>query len=88
MTLIKEGHNLERGLSIHEKSFQDVWQNPSKPQMLWFKTLKGKGVALMEKSPSGGHGFPLKNLRGSGLLLKKFMEKKKFLKSLISGSRI
>ena len=30
------------------------------PQLLWIKTIKGKGVEQTEQSASGGHGFPLK----------------------------
>ena len=60
VTLIEEGHNLEIVYQSIERSFQEIWEKPSKPRILWFKTLKGKGVASMEKSASGGHGFPLK----------------------------
>ncbi len=60
VTRIEEGHNPERVYQSIERSFQNLLKNHSKPQMLWFKTLKGKGVASMERSSSGGHGFPLK----------------------------
>ena len=58
--LIEKGNHLETVYQAIEKCFEELWENPTIPQVLWFKTIKGKGIASMEKSPSGGHGFSLK----------------------------
>ena len=75
---IKEGHNLELVYQSIEKSFHDLWKNPKKPKLLWFKTIKGKGVVSTENSASGGHGFPLK----------KTEELKPFIKEIYEDERI
>ncbi len=60
LTYIEDGHDLEKVYQAIEKALDQAKAHPDKPQALWFKTIKGKGVAQTEKSSSGGHGFPLK----------------------------
>ena len=59
VSFIEDGHDLEKVYQSIEKACQHPWE--AKPRMLWFKTIKGKGVVHTEESDSGGHGFPLKN---------------------------
>lgn len=60
VTFIEDGHDLQLAYQQIEKASTAAKANPKKPQLLWFKTIKGKGVAQTEESASGGHGFPLK----------------------------
>lgn len=60
MTFVEEGHDLTKVYQTIELTCARARSNPKRPQLIWFKTVKGKGVASTEKSASGGHGFPLK----------------------------
>ncbi len=60
VTYVEDGHDLEKVYHTIEKSISEAQAKPQKPQLIWFKTIKGKGVAKTEASASGGHGFPLK----------------------------
>lgn len=60
MTYVENGHDLAKVYQTIEKVCAKAKADPKKPQLIWFKTIKGKGVASTEKSSSGGHGFPLK----------------------------
>lgn len=46
-------HKLEEGIAAAKA-------DPSRPVVLWLKTIKGYGVKATADSASGGHGFPLK----------------------------
>lgn len=58
---LNEGNNLPLVFKSLKQAMQKAWQNPLKPVALWAKTCKGFGIKATEESPSGGHGFPLKN---------------------------
>lgn len=60
LTLVEDGHDLDKVYAAISAASEAAKKHPDKPQALWFKTIKGKGVAQTEKSSSGGHGFPLK----------------------------
>ncbi len=60
VTLVEDGHNLQDVYLKIEEATTKAKAQPEKPQLLWLKTIKGKGVAKTEESASGGHGFPLK----------------------------
>jgi transketolase len=60
VTYVEDGHDLEKVYQEIETASDKAMANSKKPQLLWFKTIKGKGVAKTEQSASGGHGFPLK----------------------------
>ncbi len=60
VTFVEDGHNLQDVYLKIEQSVSKAKSNPTKPQLLWFKTIKGKGVEKTEQAASGGHGFPLK----------------------------
>lgn len=60
VTFVEDGHDLEKVYQEIEAASEKAMGNSKKPQLLWFKTIKGKGVDATEKSASGGHGFPLK----------------------------
>ncbi len=57
---IEDGHNLQKTFTAIESACTQIQSEPQKPILLWFKTIKGKGVQKTEQSASGGHGFPLK----------------------------
>ncbi len=76
VTFIEDGHDLEKVYHSVETAVEKANSQPKKPQLLWFKTIKGKGSAKAEKSASGGHGFPLK----------KADEIKEFVEEIYSGS--
>lgn len=78
VTFVEDGHNLQDVYLQIEKAAQAAKTNPKKPQLLWFKTIKGKGVAKTEASASGGHGFPLK----------KAEELQAFIEEIYSGEKI
>ena len=65
-----QGNSLSAVFESIQKAFERIWKNPAKPLVLWAKTRKGFGVRSTEESPSGGHGFPLKNPKD----LKAFIE--------------
>jgi transketolase len=75
---VEEGHNLQKTFSAIEGAFNQLQAQPQKPVLLWFKTIKGKGVKKTEQSASGGHGFPLK----------KANELPAFLEEIYSGAEI
>ena len=60
VTKITDGHNLENVYQELETAIANVKDDPTRPIVVWVKTIKGKGVKSTEDSPSGGHGFPLK----------------------------
>ena len=60
VTFVEDGHDLQGMYDAIEAATAQARTNPKKPQVLWCKTVKGKGVAKTEESASGGHGFPLK----------------------------
>lgn len=61
MIKVPDGNNLEVVYQALETAIAKAKANPTKPVCLWCKTIKGKGVKSTEESPSGAHGFPLKN---------------------------
>jgi len=67
---IKDGHDLQKVTAATEQALQAAKQDPSRPQLLWFKTVKGKGVQKTESSSSGGHGFPIKDPKDIGTFVK------------------
>jgi len=67
---VENGHDLQAVFTHIESAYIKAVQNPRKPQLLWFKTIKGKGVQSTETSSSGGHGFPLKSAAELPLFLK------------------
>ncbi|MEM7645773.1 MAG: thiamine pyrophosphate-dependent enzyme, partial [Pseudomonadota bacterium] len=60
VTFIEDGHDLQNAYQKIEEACGEAQKDSSVPQLLWFKTIKGKGVKKTEESASGGHGFPLK----------------------------
>ncbi len=60
VTFVEDGHDLQKAYSTIEQVTSQAKADPKRPQLIWFKTIKGKGVAQTEESSSGGHGFPLK----------------------------
>jgi transketolase len=60
VTLVEDGHDLQAVFTSLEKAYKQSKAQPNRPQLIWFKTIKGKGVKSTETSSSGGHGFPLK----------------------------
>ena len=58
---LSQGNDLSSAFHSLQEAMMRAWQNPQKPVALWAKTRKGFGVHATEESPSGGHGFPLKN---------------------------
>lgn len=60
VTFVEDGHQLQEVYTSIEEASQKAMSEPKKPQLLWVKTIKGKGVTQTEESASGGHGFPLK----------------------------
>ncbi|MCJ8278293.1 MAG: thiamine pyrophosphate-dependent enzyme, partial [Bdellovibrionales bacterium] len=60
VTYVDNGHDLEKVYQAIEDSAEKAKKQPQTPQLLWIKTIKGKGVEKTEQSASGGHGFPLK----------------------------
>ena len=57
---VENGHDLEKVYHAIEDGIETAKKNPSKPVVLWLKTIKGFGVKSTADSASGGHGFPLK----------------------------
>lgn len=60
LTVVQEGHDLQKVYHTFEQAIADARQNPTIPQAIVFKTIKGYGVKSTEESASGGHGYPLK----------------------------
>jgi len=58
---VKEGQNLEVVYQAVEQAIAEAKGDPRRPVCLWVKTVKGYGVKATVESPSGGHGFPLKD---------------------------
>jgi transketolase len=59
VAFVEDGHDLQGAYHAIETAMDKAQRDSKKPQLLWFKTIKGKGVAATEASASGGHGFPL-----------------------------
>lgn len=78
VTFVEDGHNLQTVYTQIEAAAALAKKNPNKPQLLWIKTIKGKGVAKTEESASGGHGFPLK----------KADEIQAFVEEIYSGDKV
>jgi transketolase len=53
------GNDLQQAFSCVEAAISAAEADPRVPVLVWATTVKGFGVAAMEKSASGGHGFPL-----------------------------
>ena len=62
--LAPRGNDLREVFPAVQKAFQDAGGSREKPIALVAKTIKGFGVKAAEESPSGGHGFPLKDPKG------------------------
>ncbi|MCB0378587.1 MAG: transketolase [Bdellovibrionales bacterium] len=60
VTFVEQGHDLTSVYHAIEGAMDNLSKNSQRPQLLWIKTIKGKGVKKTEDSASGGHGFPLK----------------------------
>ena len=58
---VEKGNDLPTVLQALQEGLERAWSDPLRPKLLWMKTVKGFGVRATEESPSGGHGFPLKN---------------------------
>ncbi len=54
-----QGNDLQAAFSAVESAIAAAQADPTKPVVVWAKTVKGYGVASTEKSASGGHGFPI-----------------------------
>ncbi len=54
-----KGNDLQAAFSAVEAAIAAAQADPTKPVVVWAKTVKGFGVASTEKSASGGHGFPI-----------------------------
>jgi transketolase len=59
---LEEAHNLQKCWDTLKTAIHTARQNPLKPVCIWAKTIKGYGLKKSEQSPSGGHGFSVKNL--------------------------
>lgn len=57
---VPNGNNLQEVYTSLEKAWDLAATNPSKPVVLWCKTIKGYGVKSTVESSSGAHGYPLK----------------------------
>ncbi|MCX8108486.1 MAG: thiamine pyrophosphate-dependent enzyme, partial [Verrucomicrobiae bacterium] len=58
---VPNGHDLEKVYQAVEEAVESARSNPLVPVCVHVKTIKGYGVKATERSPSGGHGFPLAN---------------------------
>lgn len=56
---LDSAHDLEKTLHFIEKILNTISKN--QPIALQARTIKGYGIKQTEQSPSGGHGFPLKD---------------------------
>jgi transketolase len=54
-----KGNDLQAAFSAVEAAVAAAQADPTRPVVVWAKTVKGFGVASTEKSASGGHGFPI-----------------------------
>lgn len=54
-----QGNDLQAAFSAVEAAIAAAQSDPTKPVVVWAKTVKGYSVASTEKSASGGHGFPI-----------------------------
>jgi len=61
--VIKEekGNDLQAVYLAFENALEAARKDPSKPVVLWLKTVKGYGIKATEENSAGGHGFPLAN---------------------------
>jgi transketolase len=57
---VDNAHDLTTVYHKLEESIATAKADPTKPVVLWLKTIKGFGVKATADSASGGHGFPLK----------------------------
>lgn len=55
----EQGNDLQAAFSAIESAVAAAEADPTRPVVVWAKTVKGYGVASTVKSASGGHGFPL-----------------------------
>ncbi len=58
---LEQAHDITSCLHSLEEAFEWARKDPSRPVVIHAKTIKGYGVQKTAKSPSGGHGFPLKH---------------------------
>ncbi len=56
---VADGNNLQQAFTAVEQALAAAAADPTKPVLIWAKTVKGFGVASTVKSASGGHGYPL-----------------------------
>ncbi len=56
---VGNGNDLQAAFTGVESAIAAAEADPTKPVVVWAKTVKGFGVAATEKSASGGHGYPL-----------------------------
>lgn len=54
-----QGNDLQAAFNAIEQAVAAAQADPTKPVVVWAKTVKGYSVASTEKSASGGHGFPI-----------------------------
>ncbi len=57
---VEQAHDLKVVYHKVEEAIRVAKADPTKPVVLWLKTIKGHGVKATAESASGGHGFPLK----------------------------
>lgn len=58
---ISNGNNLEACANAISSAIEQAFTNPTQPIALRFQTQKGFGTQQTVSSPTGAHGFPLKN---------------------------
>lgn len=56
VNFVEDGHDMQ---SVYRSIETSMTEAKDQPQILWIKTIKGKGVKSAEESSSGAHGFPL-----------------------------
>lgn len=57
----EKGNDLQAVYLATEKALLAAQSDPTRPVVLWLKTVKGYGIKKTEADSSGGHGFPLKD---------------------------
>ncbi len=55
----EQGNDLHAAFAAIEQAVAAAEADPTRPVVVWAKTVKGFGVASTAKSASGGHGYPL-----------------------------
>ena len=58
---LNQAHDLSSCVLAVERAFERVLVDCTQPICIHAKTIKGYGVKQTVESPSGGHGFPLKD---------------------------